>query len=153
MEYDIELREIKAQHTLSVRTKCKPAEIGPILAEILRDVWKLIRKNGAFPSGPPFTRYHGYHDPETDLEAGFPVAQPLTGEGTVLAGELPGGTVAFTTHRGPYEKLPEAHDALDKWISDNGKSSSGAQWECYIDDPGKEPDPAKRRTELYWPVE
>ena len=35
----------------------------------------------------------------------------------------------------------------------NGRQSRGAQWESYWTDPGEEPDPFKRKTELLWPIE
>lgn len=152
MEYEIELQEIEPQPVVSIRTTCKPAEIGPILGEILPEVFVYLDRNGIRPVGPPFTRYHGYTEENVDLEGGFPVAKPQPGAGRIESGELPGGTVARTIHLGAYEKLPEAHDALHRWIKEAGKEPVGPQWECYVTDPGKEPDPAKRKTELLWPV-
>jgi effector-binding domain-containing protein len=88
-----------------------------------------------------------------DIEGGMPVKTQLSGSGRIVAGELPGGKVATTIHTGPYEKLPEAHDALHAWIQEKDVTSAGPQWECYLTDPGKEPDPNKRQTELLWPIE
>jgi AraC family transcriptional regulator len=153
MPYDIEEKKLDPQPILSIRTSCRVAEIGPILKEILPEVYHRLNELGVQPSGPPFTRYHSFDGTNCDLEAGFPVADPQPAEGRVEAGELPGGTVISTIHKGPYEQLPQAHDALDEWLRDSGKKSRGAQWESYVTDPGTEPDPANRRTELIWPIE
>ena len=153
MAYEIVLKEIEPQAMVSIRTSCKVGEIGPVLAEILPEVFYYLDKRGVRPCGPPFTRYHSYDGTKCEIEAGMPVAEPQPGEGRITAGELPGGTVAATVHVGPYEELPGAHDALDAWLKENGKKSRGPQWESYITDPGKEPDPHKRQTELLWPVE
>jgi effector-binding domain-containing protein len=123
-----------------------------VLQEILPEVWKYLQRSGVEPSGPPFTRYHGFKDDQVDLEGGMPVAKPVDGEGRVVPGELPGGMVVTTVHYGPYEKLPEAHDALHVWLRGQDKETNGPQWEFYWTDPGVEPDPYKRKTELVWPI-
>lgn len=153
MSYEITVKELKPQPILSIRTKCRVAEIGPVLKEILPEVFSYLDKRGVRPSGPPFTRYHSYDGTQCELEAGFPVAELQSGEGNITAGELPGGAIASTVHVGPYEQLPNAHDAIDAWIHENKKNSRGPQWESYVTDPGREPDPFKRETELLWPIE
>lgn len=152
MPYKIEVKDVDAQPTVSIRVQCHAAEIGATLGEILPEVWAYLRKLNIYPSGPPFTRYHGFKDNQVDLEGGMPVADSLSGAGRVSPGELPGGTVVSTIHMGPYEKLPEAHDALHLWMREQQKEAAGPQWEYYWTDPGKEPNPDKRKTELIWPI-
>ena len=153
MAYEVELKDLKPQPMVSIRTSCKVAEIGPVLGEILPEVFHYLDKRGVRPAGPPFTRYHSFDGTNCEIEAGMPVAEPQPDEGRITAGELPGGPTATTVHVGPYEDLPSAHDALDAWLKANGKKSRGPQWESYVTDPGEEPDPQKRQTELLWPVE
>ena len=153
MPYDIEEKKLEPQPILSIRTSCQIAEIGAVLKEILPEVFRHLDELGVRPSGPPFTRYHNFDGTNCEIEAGFPVAEPQSPEGRVQAGELPGGNVITTIHTGPYEQLPQAHDALDEWLRDNGGKSRGAQWESYVTDPGTEPDPLKCQTELIWPVD
>ncbi len=152
MSYQVEIRTVPEQNVLSIRTQCHVAELGAILAEILPEVWRYVRKNGVNPSGPPFTRYHGFSEDRVDIEGGLPVPTAVPGEGRIVAGVLPGGEVATTIHMGPYDRLPHAHDALHEWITANKKVSAGAQWEVYWTDPGHEPDPGKWKTELVWPI-
>lgn len=152
MPYEIIVKELEPQPIVSIRTKCHAAIIGSTLAEILPEVFRYIRQNDMWPSGPPFTRYHGFDETEVDIEGGMPVKIALPAQGRILAGELPGGRFVTTIHVGPYEKLPEAHDALHVWMREQKVEPAGAQWEYYITDPGKEPDPNKRQTELVWPI-
>lgn len=152
MPYEIVVKEIDAQPIVSIRTQCHAAEIGAILGEILPEIFRYLRSHDVWPSGPPFTRYHGFSETQVDIEGGMPVSERVPGTGRIAAGELPGGTAVTTVHMGPYEKLPEAHDALHVWMRDHQKESAGAQWEYYWTDPGREPDPSKRKTELVWPI-
>ena len=101
---------------MSIRTQCHVAELGAMLSEILPEVWRYIRKSGVAPSGPPFTRYHGFDNDRVDIEGGLPVPTPLPGEVASSPGSLPGGPVATTVHLGPYDRLPDAHDALHVWL-------------------------------------
>jgi len=152
VSYKIEVKDLDAQPVVSIRVQCHAAEIGATLAEILPEVWAYLRKQNTFPSGPPFTRYHGFKDNRVDIEGGMPVSQDMAGAGRVVPGELPGGVAVCTVHMGPYEKLPEAHDALHVWMREQQKEAAGPQWEYYWTDPGKEPNPEKRKTELIWPI-
>ena len=127
-------------------------DYGDNVPEILPEVFRYLREHDMWPSGPPFTRYHGFSETEVDLEGGMPVKVPVAGSGRIAAGELPGGKVVTTIHRGPYEQLPAAHDALHVWMREQSVESAGPQWEFYLTDPGQEPDPNKRETELVWPI-
>ena len=61
--------------------------------------------------------------------------------------------MAATLHVGAYDKLPEAHGAIQQWVEEQGLKTAGAPWESYVTDPGEEPDPKDWKTEVFWPVE
>jgi AraC family transcriptional regulator len=65
---------------------------------------------------------------------------------------LPGGTVAYTLHSGPYEELRGAYAAIESWMEEQGLTAAGAPWESYITDPTEHPNPADWKTEVFWPV-
>ena len=73
-------------------------------------------------------------------------------EADVRADTLPGGFVATTTHAGSYDKLNEAHAAVQQWIEAQGLTPAGAPWESYTTDPADYPDPKDWKTEIFWPV-
>jgi AraC family transcriptional regulator len=104
-------------------------------------------------AGPPFSRYHAFGESEVDVEAGFPVAKPITEKGRIKNGELPAGKVVQGWHVGSYEKLSEAHEALRAHLAAKGLKARGGPWEVYWTDPGMVPDPAKWRTQLFAPIE
>ena len=49
---------------------------------------------------------------------------------------------AVAVHRGPYNRMNEAHDAIRKWMAENRRQSAGHSWEIYGD---PAPDPADTR--------
>lgn len=149
--YEIVEREV--QLVATVRTKCKPDEIAATLGVILPEVMGHLSASGGKMAGPPFARYHSFSATEIDIEAGMPVAKPITEKGRVKNSELPAGKAVSTWHIGPYEKLSEAHRALGAHLEANHLVARGGPWEVYWTDPGMVPDPAKWRTQLFIAVE
>jgi effector-binding domain-containing protein len=70
------------------------------------------------------------------------VTDPIQGNGDVEPGLLPGGTVAQTVHRGAYEQLAAAYEAVQAFVEAGGLTLTGDAWESYLD----EPDVAEPRT-------
>ena len=71
---------------------------------------------------------------DLDVEVGVLCADNVvtTSAGAnVVRSTLPGGLVARMLHVGPYERLGEAHAALDAWSAANGHRLSGVRWEIY----------------------
>jgi effector-binding domain-containing protein len=152
MSPQVEIKTLQPQTTVAIRTITTPAEIGPTMGQLLPEIWAYLEQQGVPAAGPPFARYHDFNDDRADLEAGFPVAAPVAGDGRIVAGELPGGEVAVAWHVGPYDTLSQAHHAVEAWIAEQGRAMAGAPWEVYWTDPGENPDPATWRTEVVWPV-
>jgi AraC family transcriptional regulator len=155
MAYSIEKKELSPQPVLVVRRRVKPTEIAATLAEVLQQVFLYAQRTGTALAGQPFTRYLDWGPGLLTIEAGMPVAavrRDISGEAGILGDELPGGPVAATTHAGPYDKLPEAHAAVQVWIEAQGLATAGAPWECYVTDPADYPDPKDWKTEVFWPL-
>ena len=156
MKYDITVKTLDDQPTVTIRRTCKPEEVGRTLEEILPLVHGYLTRLGVDPAGPPFTRYHAFGDAAdkklVDLEAGLPVKTVVMGEGEIQTGELPAGMVARTWHVGSYETLPGAYQALERWIESRGLKPSGPPWEVYWTDPAEEPSPVQWKTEVVWPL-
>jgi effector-binding domain-containing protein len=55
-------------------------------------------------------------------------------------------------HVGPYDKLEATHNEINRYVEFKNLEISGAPWEVYVTDPGKESDPTKWITEIYYPV-
>ncbi len=55
------------------------------------------------------------------------------GPGEVYATEAPGGEAAVAVHRGPYDRMNEAYNAIDRWMAANRGEPAGRSWEIYGD--------------------
>ena len=154
MAYSVTTKEVAAQPVLLVRRRVKRSEIAKMIGESLPLVFIYAQKTGAALTGLPFARYLDWGPGMTTMEAGMRVGSTNTaaGEGEVLADTLPGGLVAFAIHEGLYDKLPEAHAAIQQWIEEQGFKAAGQPWESYLNDPSEHPDPKDWKTEVVWPV-
>ena len=147
------------QPVLSIRQTVEVAHLTEAQGESLRELWSSIDRRGVKPAGPPFVRYHTFGETQTDLEVGIPVVEAPSGEGHVVAGELPGGAAVTTWHIGSHDGLGAAYARLDTWLREHGREADGAAWEVYSwIDPGVEPDPSawpapsEWRTQLVQPI-
>ena len=90
-----------------------------------------------------------YLDDQPSVEVGVLLEVPFEGDadGRVVASALPPGDAATTTHRGPYEGLGEAHQAVIGWCAAQGLERTGVRWEIY-----GHPDEhtGQVETEIYW---
>jgi AraC family transcriptional regulator len=165
MTYIIKRTEHSPQPVLVIRRRVKLSEIGTTLAEVLPSVFKHAQQTGAGIAGQPFTRYVEWGPGLVTIEAGLPVVAPgnnvrggesasddAAGGPEIVADCLPGGPVATVTHSGPYEKLAEAHTAIQQWIEDQGLRAAGPPWEVYTTDPADYPDPQDWKTDVFWPL-
>ena len=119
MAYSITKKEIPAQPVLVVRRRIKPAEVAATLGEVLGHVFQYAQQNGVAMAGQPFTRYLEWGPGLWTIEAGLPVTantRETPSEANVRPDALPGGWVATATHTGAYDKLGEAHAAIQQWI-------------------------------------
>jgi effector-binding domain-containing protein len=57
------------------------------------------------------------------------------------------GRVATPLHVGPYDRLSEAHVAIQKWCAENGYVPAGVDWDVYGD---WNDDPAKLETRVFY---
>jgi effector-binding domain-containing protein len=153
------LEDRKLQPVLSIRATVRIDELAERQGESLRELWSSMQARGVTAAGPPFVRYHTIGRTEAEVELGIPVADAVSGEGRITAGELPGGAVISTWHIGSHDRLGEAYGRLQAWLSERGRKAAGAAWEVYswIDpafdpDPANWPPPAEWRCELVQPV-
>ena len=134
-----------------VRFETPIAELRDEIRSGLAEVARSIALNSLFPTGSPFTHYLTWHGEMVVAEVGFPVSGQLVPAGRVVGGELPGGTIASAFHVGPYETIGEAYQRIEAWIRARGKEPGSTMWEAYLRGPGQETDPARFRTEIFWP--
>jgi DNA-binding transcriptional MerR regulator/effector-binding domain-containing protein len=67
--------------------------------------------------------------------------------------DLPAQRVAWTTHRGGFETIARATEALGAWITTQGRKRVGPIFNVYVVGPGRESDPDKWVTEVNAPID
>jgi effector-binding domain-containing protein len=146
MPYEIEVVERSQEDAAVVRARVPHDGIGAFIGTAFGEVMAAVGGHDGIV-GPPFARYSLADESGFEVEAGFPVADPVTPTGRVEAATLPGGTVATLVHTGPYEGLGAAYAALEAWFEAGDYAPAGAPWESYLDGP----EVAEPRTIVCWP--
>jgi effector-binding domain-containing protein len=119
---------------------------GPALGK----VWEFIRSQpGLRTDGHNIFLYQHPKQPGAPILCDFGVEVTRTFEtaGEVYATETPGGEAVVAVHRGPYDRMNEAHKAIENWMAANRRESAGHSWEIYGD---PTPDPADTETTVMY---
>jgi hypothetical protein len=112
--------------------KVPPRAAGAARGPALGKVWPFIRSQlGLWTKDHNIFLYHHPAQPGAPIVCDFGVEVTRTFEtaGEVYATETPAGEAAVAVHRGPYNRMNEAHDAIRKWMAANGKEFAGQSWE------------------------
>ncbi|MHC4480564.1 MAG: GyrI-like domain-containing protein [Planctomycetota bacterium] len=92
---------------------------------------------------------------ELRAEACLPIAEECEAGDDTERKELPGATVAFAVHKGPYSQLRQLYEELFNWIRENGYRYVEGQptRELFLKMYGEVDDPEEFVTEVQVPVE
>ena len=145
------------QPYVAIRTLVPMRKFGEVAPELHPEVRRWLRSPGVEPTGQPFFKYNVVDmDRQLEVDAGFPVAAPVTGEDQVLTGVLPAGRYATLWHTGHPNGLAGATRTLLDWAAQQGlawdvtPTPDGERWGCrleiYHDEPGQ--DMSEWETEL-----
>jgi len=154
-----EIESRAGQPYVAIRTQVAQPRLGTVVPPLNQEVFAWLGERGGVPSGPPFWKYNVIDMPRNiEVEAGVTVAQPLAGNGRVIAGVLPAGRYATLSHVGAPDTLAGATASLLDWAAsedlafDVSPSPEGERWGCrleiYLTDPRDEPDMSKWETRL-----
>lgn len=143
--------------------------IDPIRVATLRDtipnygeqmhLWKElgehIRKHGAKIVPPCMVIYHdtGHKEESVDAEVIEPIIGELPETDRIKVGVLEGvKEMATVVHKGTFQTLHMAYNAISKWIEENRYEIVGAQRELYLKGDWLTDDPNEYITEIQFPV-
>ena len=144
MAYQVHVQRLAPQITAVIRCRARQSELSTVIPQACGEVWNFIRSS-QFPSAGRHIAL--YLDGVMNIEVGAEMPEPFVGNGRIVCSSTPAGLVATTTHVGPYNRLGEAHAAVQQWCAAEGRELAGPSWEIYghwTD------DPAKLRTDVYW---
>jgi effector-binding domain-containing protein len=150
MEFDIRLEQLGSCPLAVVRRRATFQELAKVIPEACGAVWGVVRALKIAGAGRHVALYW---DDVCHLDVGVELDAPFAGHGEVVGSATPAGTVATTTHFGPYNQLAGAHQAIREWCAKNSYSLAGPSWEIYghwilewCD------DPSKIRTDVFYLV-
>jgi effector-binding domain-containing protein len=128
MHNDIRLSQVPSRSIAVVRRTAALQQLPKVVPESCGVVWNALKAHGVKGAGRNLAVYL---DDQINLEVGAEMDGPFNGVGDVVASATPGGTVATTTHYGPYQQLASAHRAIREWCKQLGHPTAGPNWEIY----------------------
>jgi effector-binding domain-containing protein len=140
VDYEVSRVEVPARPTAVVAQETTWDAFAKLWPALLDQVYSVVRELDQ----KGWTNVMLYLDDQPSVEVGVLLEVPFEGDGRVVASELPAGEVATTMHRGPYERVGDAHDAVMGWCAAEGLERTGVRWEIYGH--GDEPP----EVEVFW---
>ncbi len=131
----VEVSEVSAEPIAAVTVTTTQAELSTAFGPALDKVWAFIRSSGMAFTHNVFLYPARFADGGGEVTFGVQVNEHFeeVGEGGVHCASLPGGRVAWAVHRGPYNQVGAAHDAVTSWCREAGEPLAGPSWEIYGD--------------------
>ena len=152
MNYDIVLKEIEPIRVATLR------DIIPTYSEqghMWKELGEHIQKYGARIVPPCMVIYHdtGYKEESVDAEVVEPVDGDLPDTERIKIKLLDGvKEMACVVHKGPYQNLNMAYNAISKWIEENRYEIIGPHRELYLKGEWMTSDQNEYITEIQFPV-
>lgn len=149
---EFSILELEEEHTAAVRRTVPRSELTGFFDTAFVTVLEALQRAGRQPAGAPFARYRGDPTDVVDVEAGFPVTEPLADTDELVAGTLPAGRAVEAVHVGSYDDLRSTYDRIWAWAAEHHLELGTEMWERYESGPASDPDPATWRTRILWPL-
>jgi AraC family transcriptional regulator len=131
-----------------------------MIPELLQELALYATERGIPLTGPPVFVMHEITPEEAmqadeegtaDVEAAFPVPPGTVPGPGMRVYTLPGGRMARTFHKGPYEACEPTYLRLYAWLEEQRLTITGPMREQYLNDPREVP-PGEILTEILAPV-
>jgi effector-binding domain-containing protein len=142
----VTVETVAARTLAAVRRSVKIGAVGSAWGPALDEVWAFLRAHrGLRTDGHNIFLYHhpASRDLPMDVDFGVEVVRTFESEGEVRPAQTPAGEIATAVHVGAYDQIHRAHDAIQAWRAQSGRTFAGQSWEIYGD---PSPDPAKTET-------
>lgn len=147
----MEIKDVKAQPTLMVRTTIPVEKISETMASAYGEIASYMGSKGLEFAGPPYALYRNMDMSALDVEMGFSLTEVCEEEGGLKTGELPAGTVASTVYTGPYSDIGSAYEKLKAFVTEQGRETEEWSFEYYLNSP-EDTVPEKLMTEICFPL-
>ena len=154
---EITIVDVKPQLVASI----KKTGSYKLIAELLPKLYEYAASKGAQFTGHPVFVCHEItidkvmeadKNGTANVEVAAPIANEIPATDEITCYTLPGGKMAKTMHKGPYEACEPTYRRLFKWLEENNKKIIGPTREVYLNDP-REVGVEETLTEIYVPIE
>jgi effector-binding domain-containing protein len=143
---------LEASRGVAIRERVPLAELPRFFDAAFRELSEVLRRAGAEMTGAPFARYHSIPPGPIDVEVVMPVSVTLEPVGRVRSVELAPGLALQVLHRGSYETLGPAYQAIGRAMVERGLVPADAPREVYLTDPSTVSDVSQHQTLVIQPV-
>ena len=145
MSIAVNVQTVHPRKLAAVRREVLPSGVRSAWGPAVGKVWDFIRSQpGLWTDGHNIFLYHPKRPGGPILcDFGVEVTRTFETAGEVYATETPAGEAVIAVYRGPYDRMNEAYNAIEKWMAANRRESGGLSWEIYGD---PTPDPADTET-------
>jgi effector-binding domain-containing protein len=112
------------------------------LVDSFRNVYDYLDKHGIKPAGPAMTIYTASDDAGFEFQAAVPIAETPKDppQGDLTVGKSPDGKALKFVHRGSYDSLDTAYDAITHYLDENKLEAKDLYVEQYVTDLLKTPE-------------
>jgi DNA-binding transcriptional MerR regulator len=152
MTYEITVRGVSQRTLLSTMVSTSPDSVSRELTAAYGRLFGYLQEMDVEPLDAPMAVYHRCDDERWDVEACVPVAEDAQGNDEIYKRDMPACHAVVTVHRGPYEGLGAAYQAVLSCLDENGHKASGPAFDRYLNDP-QVVDPHDLLTEIVWPID
>lgn len=149
---EIKIVAMEKQPAMVIIDSCEVEKIDSLMIDMFDRVTRYMERRKLEPVGPPFTIYYSWN-PEgvSKFACGIPIEKRTWGWKDYSVIELPEGEAATVVHWGKFDS-EKPYLALDQYIRENALSVKDFIWEVYLTNPSSEPDTAKWKKQIYYPV-
>jgi effector-binding domain-containing protein len=151
--YEVTTKTVLPRSVAAVRKRTSMATIADDIAAGFNEIAAAMHVQRTRVGGSPCIVFHGRIDDVSGgvIEMCRPVASSFHGVGEVYAARIAGGSVAVTLHRGSYDEMAPAYEAILAWIDEHGREPDGPPREHYLNDP-ETTKPEDLLTEVVFPI-
>ncbi len=140
---------------VGVSTKMSPKDgnaVAQAMSKMYDELYAALKKAKVEPKGAAFALFPSYSEESMEMVCAVPVDAGAKLPAKYPVQQTPGGQAIKVAHTGPYDKLEEVHNQINKFIEFRDLEITGAPYEVYVIGPMQEKDPSKLVTEVYYPV-
>ena len=149
----VEFRSIPAAPVLAIRGTVSVETAWTWGADVFGELYGLLERAGRTPTGPGGALFPAefFELEQAELTAFVPVDGSVPGSGRVESLTIPAMEAAVMVHSGPAGDTDQTYGMLGTVVAERAIGVKGPIREYYLV-PLSEPDPARHRIEICWPV-